>query len=187
MNPIRTIRTLFAALALLLAGNAWSSGLLEHEIQFSEADIQAQVDKNGTQQKSYGKGSIVIALDAPPRLRLGEPEGQATITARLNIALLGQPALPVDVVGTAGLRYDESGKAFYLDQPVTRSVQSPALSPEAEPLARQAISRLLTSYFRGKPVYVLREDGALQERAARWLLRTIRIEAGRVVAVLSPV
>ena len=36
-------------------------------------------------------------------------------------------------------------------------------------------------------VYVLREDGSLQERTARWLLRSIRIEPGRVAAVLSPV
>ncbi|MCL2524717.1 MAG: DUF1439 domain-containing protein [Betaproteobacteria bacterium] len=186
MNPSRTIRKLLAALALLLAGNVWSAGLLEQEIQFSEADIQAQIDKNGKVRKSYGKGSIVIALDAPPRIRLGEPEGQATITARLDIALLDQPAVPVDVVSTAGLRYDEPGKAFYLDQPTIRSVHSAALPPEAEPLARQAIGRLLTRYFRDKPIYVLREDGSMQERTARWLLRSIRIEAGRVVAVLSP-
>ena len=31
------------------------------------------------------------------------------------------------------------------------------------------------------------EDGSLQEKAARWLLRSIRIEPGRVAAVLSPV
>lgn len=182
-----TTRTLLATLTLLFACCACSAGLLEHEIRFSEADIQAQVDKNGKLEKSYGSGAIVVALNEPPRIRLGEPAGQATVAARLHIALLGQPAIPVDVVATAGLRYDENSKAFYLDQPLTRSVRSAALSPEAEPLARQAISRLMARYFRDKPIYVLREDGSAQERAARWLLRAIRIEPGSVVAVLSPV
>ena len=187
MKPIRILRPLLAALILLLAGHVWSAGLLEHEIQFSEADIQAQIDKNGKVHKSYGKGSVIIDLAEAPRIRLGEPEGQATLSARLDIALLGQPAAPVDVIATAGLRYDEPGKAFYLDQPTIRSVQSAALPPEAEPLARHAISQLLARYFRDKPIHVLREDGPLQEQAARWLLRSIRIEPGRVVAVLSPV
>jgi len=35
-------------------------------------------------------------------------------------------------------------------------------------------------------VYVLREDGSAEEIAARWLLRSIRIEPGKVVAILSP-
>nr|WP_309292823.1 DUF1439 domain-containing protein [Azonexus sp.] len=184
---LMTTRILLIVLALLLTCNAWSAGFLEREIDFSEADIQAQVDKNGKLEKSYGNGTIVVALNEPPRIRLGEPSGQATIAARLHIALLGQPAVPVDVVGSAGLRYDDQAKAFYLDQPVTHSVQSAALSPEAEPLVRQAISRLMARYFRDKPIYVLREDGSAQERAVRWLLRSIRIEPGRVVAVLSPV
>lgn len=180
-------KSLLTALAILTAVQAWSAGFLEHEIHFSEADIQAQVGRNGPLQKSYGKGTVVVALNEAPRIRLGEPAGQATIAARLHIALLGQPAVPVDVVGTAGLRYDDRGKAFFLDQPVARSISSAALAREAEPLVLQAVSQLMASYFRSQPVYVLREDGSEQERAARWLLRAIRIEPGRVTAVLSPV
>lgn len=181
------LKNLIAALALLVASHAGSAGFLEREVFFSEADIQAQVDKNGPLKKSYGNGSVVVALQEAPHIRLGEPAGQATVSARLHIALLGQPALPVDVVGTAGLRYDDRAKAFFLEQPVARSVQSAALRPEAEPLVRQAVTQLLASYFRSQPVYVLREDGSEQERAARWLLRAIRIEPGRVAAILSPV
>jgi hypothetical protein len=44
----------------------------------------------------------------------------------------------------------------------------------------------MAAYFREKPVYVLREDGSAEEKAARWLLRRIRIETGKVVATLSP-
>lgn len=178
--------TLFAT-TLLLAGSVWSAGLLEKEIHFSEADIQAQVDKSGGMQKSYGNGMIVVALIEAPKIHLGEPEGKASVAARLKVSLLGNPPVPVDVLGTSGLRYDDNTKAFYLENPVANSVQSVGIPREAEPMARQAITQLMTAYFRSKPVYVLREDGSLQEKAARWLLRSIRIEPGRVTALLSPV
>ena len=53
-------------------------------------------------------------------------------------------------------------------------------------LARQAVAALLTSYFGQRPLYVLRDDASLQEKTARWLLKSIRIEPGRVIAILSP-
>jgi hypothetical protein len=88
--------------------------------------------------------------------------------------------------GSAGIRYDDKEKAFYLEQPVAESVHSPALSRDAAQVARGAVTQLMTGYFRKRPVYVLREDGNAQERAARWLLRSVRIEPNRVVAILSP-
>jgi hypothetical protein len=181
------LKSILAALALLASTTVWSAGLLEKEIYFSETDIQAQVDKSGSMQKSYGNGMIVVALTEAPKIHLGEPEGKATVAARLKVSLLGNPPVPVDVLGTSGIRYDDNAKAFYLENPVANSVQSAGIPREAEPMARQAITQMMTAYFRSKPVYVLREDGSLQEKAARWLLRSIRIEPGRVAAVLSPV
>ncbi len=179
-------KSLIACLILFASTLCWSAGFLEREVFFSETDIQAQVDKNGTLQKSYGNGLVVVSLIEPPRIRLGEPEGKATVAARIKVALLGQPAVPVDMLGTAGLRYDDNAKAFFLENPVANSVQSIALPREYEPVARQAVTQMMATYFRTKPVHVLREDGSLQEKAARWLLRSIRIEPGRVAAVLSP-
>lgn len=181
-----TRQTLLLTLALLASPTLWGANLLEREIHFSEADIQAQVEKGGLMQKSYGNGMVVISLLEPPRIVLGTPEGRATVAARLNVALLGSPAAPVQVEGTSGVRYDDNAKAFFLDNPVAHNVQSVALPREYEPMARQAITQMMTSYFRSKPVYVLREDGSLQEKAARWLLRSVRIEPGRVAAVLAP-
>ena len=60
-----------AALALMASGITWSAGFLEREIFFSEADIQAQVEKSGTLQKSYGNGMIIASLIEPPRIYLG--------------------------------------------------------------------------------------------------------------------
>ena len=180
------LKSLLAALALLVSTATWAAGLLDKEIYFSEADIQTQIEKSGTLQKSYGNGMVVVALIEPPKIHLGEPEGKAAVAARLKVSLLGNPPVPVDVLATSGLRYDDNAKAFFLENPVAHSVQSVGIPREAEPMARQAITQLMTAYFRSKPVYVLREDGSLQEKAARWLLRSIRIEPGRVAAVLSP-
>lgn len=174
---------LFAA--LMAASTLSSAAFLDKEVSFSEAEIQAAIDKSKPQQLNYG-GLLTVSLLAPPKLTLGESEGRAGIVARVDIALLGNPPIPVDVVGSAGIRYDDHAKAFFLDKPVADSVRSPALRREAEPDARRAVTALLAGYFRTKPVYVLREDGNAQELAARWLLRSIRIEAGRVIAVLSP-
>ena len=88
--------------------------------------------------------------------------------------------------GAAGVRYDDQHKAFYLENPVADSIESQAIPPEAAPKAKQAINSLIANYFRKKPVYVLREDASAEEIAARWLLRSIRIEPGKVVATLSP-
>lgn len=175
-----------AALALMASGITWSAGFLEREIFFSEADIQAQVEKSGTLQKSYGNGMIIASLIEPPRIYLGTPEGKATLTARINVSWLGSSPVPVAFEGTSGLRYDDNTKAFFLDKPVANAVQSMAIPREAEPIARQAITQLMTAYFRNKPVYVLRENGTAEEKAARWLLRSIRIEPGQVAAILSP-
>lgn len=180
------LKSLIAATVLFASAVACSAGLLEKEIYFSEADIQTQVEKSGTLQKSYGNGMVVVAFAEPPKIQLGTPEGRATLSARIKVSLLGNPPVPVDVRGTSGIRYDDNAKAFFLDNPVADSVQSQALSREGEPLARQAITQLMTSYFRSKPVYVLREGGSMQEQAARWLLRSIRIEPGRVAAILAP-
>lgn len=187
MTATMKLKFALTALTLLTCSLTWSAGFLEREIYFSEADVQAQIEKSGTMQKSYGKGMVIVSFLETPTIRLGNPEGRAALSARMNVSLLGQPAVPVAVEGTSGLRYDDNAKAFFLDNPVAHAVQSQAIPREAEPMARQAITQLMNAYFRAKPVYVLREDGTAQEKAARWLLRSIRIEPGRVAAILSPV
>jgi len=178
------VAALFFA-ALMAYATLSHAAFLDREVSFSEAEIQAAIDKSKPQQLNYG-GLLVVSLSAPPKLTLGNPEGRAGIVARVDIALLGNPPIPVDVVGSAGIRYDDNAKAFFLEKPVADSVQSPALRKEAEPDARRAVTALLANYFRTKPVYVLRENGSAQELAARWLLRSVRIEAGKVIAILSP-
>jgi hypothetical protein len=179
----RLIASLLITGSILLAPAHAALG--EKEVTFSEADIQTVVNKNGPLEKRYGP-LFGVALNEPPKIRLGHIPGRAGISARVFVTLFGNPPVPVDVVGNAGIRYDDQAKAFFLDNPVAESVESVALPKESEANARQAVTRLIATYFRNKPVYVLREDGSPQEAAARWLLKQVRIEYGKVVATLSP-
>jgi len=187
MNLRSKLKSVFTALVLFSSSMSWSAGFLEREISISETDIQTQLEKSGTMQKSYGNGLVAVSLIEPPRIFLGSPENKATLSAHINVSLLGSQPVPVAFEGTSGIRYDDNAKAFFLENPVVHSVQSQAIGRESEPMARQAVTQLMGNYFRMKPVYVLREDGTAQEIAARWLLRSIRIEPGRIVAILAPI
>lgn len=175
----------FLSGALTVSALAWGVGFMEREIAFSEVEIQAALAKSGPVEQRYG-GLISASLKSAPKVTLGNPEGRVAVVARVDIAVLGNRPIPVDVAGTAGIRYDDNAKAFFLENPVAHVVESPYLPREYEPAARQAVNTLVVSYFRARPVYTLREDGSAQEAAARWLLRSVRIEPGRVVAILSP-
>jgi len=184
-KPMRSTLTALLCSALLAFLPLAGAGLLDKEISFSEAEVQAALARNSRVEKQYA-GLLTVALREVPTIRLGIPEGRAGIAARMEITLLGNPPIPVDVRGHAGIRYDDQAKAFYLESPVAEAVESAALPREAEPGLRRAVTQLMTAYFRSRPVYVLREDGSAQEIAARWLLRAVRFEPGKVVATLAP-
>ena len=170
--------------ACLLAG-VGHAGLLDREISFSESEVQSLVERARPLEKRYGEW-LTLAIRTPPTIRLGEPPGKIGLAARLEVAVLGGPPVPFDVIGHAGLRYDDQTKAFFLDNPVIESVESVGLPKEIQPQVRKAANQLVAAYLRERPVYVLREDGNAQEKAARWLLRSVRIEPQRAIAVLSP-
>ncbi|MCM8610543.1 DUF1439 domain-containing protein [Accumulibacter sp.] len=178
-------RALFLVATLLASGPSAGAGLFEREVVFSQADVDAALARAKPLQLSYG-GLISVALNEPPTIRLDGDDGRAGIASAVDVQMPGNRPLRVAVAGRAGLRYDDQQKAFFIDDPVIDSVKIPSQRKEANPLVRQAASQLLASYFRSKPVYVLRENGNLQEKTARWLLKSVRIETGRVVAVLSP-
>lgn len=181
----RRLVTLAAALlapSLILPAHA---GLGEREVSFSEKEVQAALARKGKQEKNYG-GILLVSLRDAPNIRLGQSPGRIGLAGRVFVTLVGNPALPVDVTGSAGLRYDDASKAFYLDNPLAESVETTALPREAQGMARQVVSQFIAGYFRNRPVYQLREDGSLEEQTARWLLKSVRVEPGRLIATLSP-
>lgn len=181
----RRLATLAAALlvpSLILPAHA---GLGEREISFSEEEVQTALARKGKQEKNYG-GILLVSLRDAPTVRLGLSPGRIGLAGRVFVTLVGNPTLPVDVTGSAGLRYDDASKAFYLDNPLAESVETAALPREAQGMARQVVSQFIAAYFRNRPVYQLREDGTLEEQTARWLLKSVRVEPGRLIATLSP-
>ena len=179
---MKTIPTLIFA-ALIGFASTCSAALLDREISFSEAEVQEALTKSGPQTRNYGW--LSVSLLETPKITLGTPEGRVGIVARIHISLLGNRAVPVDVTATAGIRYDDTAKAFFLENPVAHRVESPAIPKEAEANARQASNNLISAYFKAKPLYVLRDDGTPQEATARWLLKSVRIAPGKVLATLS--
>lgn len=176
--------TLVLALLAVLAASPVAA-FMEREVAFTEADIQAALDRARPQQIAYGH-LLTVRIDSPPRVTLDGDDGRAGLSAGLDVDVQGQAPFRVDIAGRSSVRYDDQKKAFFLDRPVIESVGSPTLAKEATPLLRQAVSQLMQGYFRTQPVYVLRADGSPQEATARWLLKSVRIERGRIVAVLSP-
>lgn len=179
------LQKLFLTVLFLLASPiSRGADFLEREIVFSQAEIQAALAKNGPVQKNYG-GLVTVSIKETPQISLDGNDGRARIAANFDLAILGNPPFAVHLTGRAGIRYDDRSKAFFLENPVADSVESHALPKDMEATARQAVSQLMLTYFRTKPVHVLREDGSPQEIAARWLLKSVRIEPGKVVATLS--
>ena len=183
---MKITNTFFLVASLLVGPIAWGAGLFEREVVFSETDIQSALDKAKPMQFTYG-GLVSVSLKEVPRILLDGSDGRARIIAGVDVEMQGNKPLRVEVSGRAGVRYDDKSKAFFLENPIVDSVTAPALGREANPVVREAASQLVAAYFRTKPVYVLQENGSLQEIAARWLLKSVRIEPGRVVAVLSTI
>ncbi len=182
----KLMRRLLIAASFFAAITPSTAGWLDKEVIFSEAEVQARIDKSTPLEKRYGD-LVSVTLNAPPKITLGSPlADKAGLKAQAEISLLGQRPVPVDLAGTAGVRYDDQQKAFYLEAPNFDHIESPALDRETKPAVQRAVNKLLGNYFRSRPIYVLRENGTTQEATARWLLRSVRIEPGRVVAVLSP-
>lgn len=179
------MRRKFAFLLLAVATGWASADFLDREVSFTEADVQASIDKSTPAEFRYG-GLLAITLTHPPRITLGVPAERVGIAASMNIVLAGGVAIPFEMTGTAGIRYDDKAKAFFLEKPLADSLLSPALSKDSAQVTRNAATRYIASYFRNRPVYVLRENGTPQEVAARWLLKSLRVEPGKIVATLSP-
>jgi hypothetical protein len=185
-GPVAAVKSRVAMLlALLSLASANAVAFLEKEIVFSEAEVQAALERRAPVERKFGS-LVTLAMATPPQISFQRDDGRAGVSARLDVALLGGRPIAVDVIGMAGIRYDDAAKAFFLESPFVESLQSPGLPREIEPAVRQAASQYLAGYVRTRPVYVLRADGPVEERAAHWLLKSVRIERGRVVAVLSP-
>ena len=180
----RALLTGLTGLAALLASCA-GGGPAEFSLSFSEAEVQAALDK-AEKSRELLDGLLRVSVEGSPQVRLGEPPERIGLQARLSIRVSGVGAMPANVKASSGLRYDATAKAFFLDAPRIESIEAPLLPRALEGTARNVITRQLNASFAQTPVYTLKSDGSLKEQAARGLLKSVRIERSRVVAVFSP-
>lgn len=178
-------RILLMGLAALLGACAGGRPA-ELALSFSEAEVQAALDK-AEKSRELLDGLLRISVEGSPQVRLGEPPERIGLQARLSIRVSGVGAMPATVKASSGLRYEPMAKAFFLEAPRVESIEAPLLPRALEGPARNAITRQLEASFAQTPVYTLKPDGSLKEQAARGLLKSVRIERSRVVAVFSPV
>ena len=180
----RALLTGLSGLAALLAACA-GGGPAELSLSFSEAEVQAALDK-AEKSRDLLDGLLRVSVEGSPQVRLGEPAERIGLQTRLSIRVSGVGAMPATVKASSGLRYEATAKAFFLDAPRIDSIEAPLLPRALEATARNVITRQLNASFAQTPVYTLKSDGSLKEQAARGLLKSVRIERSRVVAVFSP-
>jgi len=168
------------AAVLLHTGCASAIGN-ELEVVFTKSDIQDAIDK-APKSAVIVDGVLVVSLDANPIIALGETPNRIGVSARMSLQVAGAQPIPASFSGSAGLVYNESRKAFFMEAPVVDSIEAAILPKAWEAAARIAISNQLDKTFSVTPVYVLRENGNLKERTARQLLKSIEIRKDAVVA-----
>ena len=173
-----------SGLAALLAACA-GGGPAELSLSFSETEVQAALDK-AEKSRELLDGLLRVSVEGSPQVRLGEPPERIGLQTRLSIQVSGVGAMPAMVKASSGLRYEPRIKAFFLEAPRIESIEAPLLPRALEGAARNVITRQLNASFAQTPVYTLKSDGSLKEQAARGLLKSVRIERSRVVAVFSP-
>lgn len=119
------LTALAAALRLFRDGRRMRRWLAGKEIAFSEADVQAQIDKNNALQKPLANGLLVIRLSETPG-RLGTPADKATICPPGH-----RPARPDADPGRLHRHrrhpLRRRTESLFLADPVADSVQSAAL------------------------------------------------------------
>ena len=168
------------ASALLLAACAGGKPA-EIELSFTERELQAALNKADMSTRLLD-GLVVVSVTGQPQVKLGQPPERIGLSAQLSIKVVGLPAMPASVKGSSGLRYDDAQKAFFLEAPQLDAVTAPLLPKAMEGAARMAITRQLAASFNQTPVYSLKADSSLKEKAARQTLKSIRIEPDRIVA-----
>ena len=179
----RTSRALLALLTTVLTA-CTGMGAPEVQVAFTAREVQAAIDK-APRSKSLADGLLVLILEGSPKVRLGEGTNRIGITAQLGIQVAGAKPVPATVSASAQLVYVEARKAFFLEAPLVEAIEATFLPKALEPVARKAASVQLAGALKDTPVYTLQDDGSLKERAARRLLKSVRIGKDEVVAVFA--
>jgi hypothetical protein len=176
-------RCFLASLLAVLTLYTGCASAIGHEVEvvFTKKDLQDAIDK-APKSAIMVDGILVLSLDGNPLIALGDSPNRIGVFARMLLQVVGTQPIPASFSGSAGLVYNETKKAFFMEAPVIESIDAAFLPKALEAAARVAISNQLGKTFSVTPVYVLRGNGNLKERTARQLLKSIQIRKDAVVA-----
>jgi len=154
------------------------------EVVFTARDIQAVIEK-APRSKSMVNGLFLVSLEDSPVFKLGDPPNRFSVSARLAIQFAGSKPVSARISGSANIIYDESRKAFFLDSPVVESVEAPFIPTALESASKAVITDQLVKRFGTTPLYTLRGDRSMKERAAWTSLKSIQISKDAVLAYFA--
>lgn len=185
---MRHLRRLLVALLLLAvaAGVGW--WLLRGRtftVKLERAQLQAAVDA----RLPLEKDALLVLRLRIPRATVLLAEGADRIGMRCAVELdlrvgAGRELLAGELEADTRLRYDPARHAFFLTDPVVRDASVKGLPAQHTALAAKYAGLALARFAADHPVHVIQDD-SLKLRLARAVLREVRVEDGKLVAVLG--
>lgn len=176
-----------AILSLLLAGCAaldTAGALLTNQLTFSEAQLQAYLDRQPPMRHEAMGGLLTLSV-VNPKLAIPDDGTRLHLDFDVGVAGLGMrgdtPAGHIAI--TSGLRYDTRTDALYLEEPELESADLPLVGGRMNTTGRDLINGWLRDYARDEPIYTLDPElaGQLGQRRVAGTL----IQNGRVVVKLD--
>lgn len=175
---------LLALLSLLLAACTTVGALLGNDVEFTQAQLQQQLDRRFP--RDYEKlGGLVSLSVLHPRLSIPPGASRLQLDFDLGIGTMGRASHEPagHFVLTSGLRYDPATRGLHLADPTIENVDVRALGGAMNSTIRGALNRWLVDYAREEPVY--RFDDSLLGRLGARRVTATRITDGQVVVQLG--
>lgn len=180
------MKILLITLLSILIGLTGCSIPKDYEVIITQEQINAAVAK-AFHEKAVAYGLMTVTLNELA-LKVGEPVERIGVVAQPTIKIIGLQPLSVKIKGFTNLIYDESKKVFFLSELNIESIDAPNLPKSMvamEPKIKEAVNKQFSEEFIKIPIYRLSENGSTKENMARKYLKSIKINDGKIVAVLS--
>lgn len=153
----------------------------ELTVTLTQEDLQQRLESHFPIERSALLTTVSLSN---PRVLLRDGSDRISLTLNSEIKVPLLTALHGTATASGVPRYDPSAKAFFLDQVTVDALQVPGLTPEHEPAARVALSKVAAEVLATKPVYELR-DRNLKEAGAAFVLLRVRIQNAALEAHLG--
>lgn len=170
-------RLVCIALVFCLASTA-----LAYEVVITQEKLQAKLDAMMPIER---KEFILAIVISEPKLELLAETNEVAVG--LNVSATAPGGLRGAGKGRlrGEVRYASESGAFFIDRPVLETLEiervPQALSRDIKSIAQLAISEALVAY----PIYTL-DDTDLQQRMAKSMLKSVRVQNSALVFELSP-